>query len=148
MNVTVRGAAPVCLSEIKAAIGAIVAIVDGWITFGESPVVPKWNVLLTTPVLVVSRYQFPFDGRKTPTLVIPSPFQSPITGISPVVPKWNDAATTPVFVVSIYQLPVAVRKTPTALTDPIKQSSNTVTPRNVTEKVFFNCFHSRSQKIH
>ena len=87
VKVTVRGAVPVCLSEVNAAVGAMVTILGSCIIFGESPVVPKWNVLFTTPVFVVSRYQFPFDVRNTPTSVVPSEFQSPTTGVSPVVPK-------------------------------------------------------------
>ena len=86
---------------------------------GISPVVPKWKVLFTTLVIVVSKYQFPFDGRNTPTSRTPFPSQSPVTGISPVVPKWKVRVTAPVRVASRYQFPLEFRNTPVLFVRPL-----------------------------
>ena len=51
---------------------------------GVSPLVPKWNVMLTTPVFVVSRNQFPFEGRNTPALIVPFVGGAAVTFMYPV----------------------------------------------------------------
>src|SRR5688500_19346914 len=79
-----------------------------------------------TPLPSKSRNHSPVDGRKTPILVLPVPFQSPATGISPGTPK--DATQRSFLHLFHLRLPLRSRNHSPVLG---RKNPNCVVPRSV-----------------
>src|SRR6516162_5869991 len=103
-------------------------------TTGTQSGAPYWNSGMSggPALLLLRRYQVPAGwpkrskGSKTPTVSMPSPFQSPTTGMSPGHPYWNFMSGAPgLLLLRRYQVNVDGSTTPIVLTPSPFQSPTT-----------------------